>query len=353
VAAVAATLAGLNVPTRAGDKGGKDRPQGKWTVTSAIERGRPSEEAAQSMVFEFKGDEFTLSMLGKSMKGSFKADTGKSPKQFAMQLEGKAETLLGIYKIDNDVLTLCFSGKPGERPTKFESPAGSANVLVVLKRGEAKLTADQQKALAEKAEKMTSQNNLRQIAIAMLNYHDAYRGFPAHAIYSQDGKPLLSWRVAILPFVEEAQLYREFKLDEPWDSAHNKKLLARMPKLYAPVRAKTKEPHSTFYQVFVGPGAAFEGKKGLRIPGDFPDGTSNTLLAVEAGQAVPWTKPADLTYDAQKDLPALGGEFKDGFHIALVDGSSRWIRRGFDVPTFRLLITRNDGQPLDWQKLER
>ena len=361
LAAIAAACWGLSALPPAADAGGKgdaDKLDGKWTAMSMTQRGKKVTDEIQVLVFEFKGDQLTLSFPGKSKGGSFKTDPSKSPKQFEMQLEGEPGAAPGIYKIEKDTLTLCFSGGPNpERPKQFEAPDGSRNVLLVLKRGEVKLTDEQKKkALADKiqmaAQKTISQNNLHQIGIAMHNYHDTYKRLPLHAIYSKDRKPLLSWRVTILPYIEEQALYQQFKLDEPWDSEHNKKLLEKMPKIYAPVRGQTKEPHSTFYQVFVGKGTAFEDNKKLRLL-DFRDGTSNTLLVVEAGEAVPWTKPADLPYQAKKDLPPLGGHFKDGFYIALADGSVRWIRRPFDASIFHLLITRADGQPIDWDKLER
>jgi hypothetical protein len=184
----------------------------------------------------------------------------------------------------------------------------------------------------------------------MHNYHDTFKKFPANAIYSQDGKPLLSWRVAILPFIEENALYNEFRLNEPWDSEHNKRLLDRMPKIYAPGGAVAAEPNSTFYQVFTGKDTIFEGTNGLGIAA-ITDGTSNTILAVEAGKAVPWTKPDDVPYDAKDNLPKLGGLFKEGFHILMADGSVRFVRRDFDQQTLRLAITRNDGQVVDLDKL--
>src|SRR5262245_56693586 len=75
-------------------------------------------------------------------------------------------------------------------------------------------------------------NNLKQIGVAMHTYHDKHRSFPAAAIYGKDGKALLSWRVALLPYLGLEALYKEFKLDEPWDSAHNKRLLEKMPAVY-------------------------------------------------------------------------------------------------------------------------
>jgi len=195
-----------------------------------------------------------------------------------------------------------------------------------------------------------SVNNLKQLALAMHNYHDKNKELPSATYYDKDGKPLLSWRVALLPYLEQKALYQQFNLDEPWDSEHNKKLLAKMPDVFAPVRNAPKEKGMTYYQVFTGKGTAFDGKKGLRLPADFPDGTSNTILIVEAKNAVPWTKPVDLPYDAKKQLPKLGGLFKDGFNAALADGSVRYIQRSISDRTLRNAITRDDGNVLgsDW-----
>lgn len=205
------------------------------------------------------------------------------------------------------------------------------------------LNGESQSAQFAARARQVSSNNLKQIALAMHNHHDANRGFPAAAIFSSDGKPLLSWRVAILPYLEQQPLFQQFKLDEPWDSEHNKKLLANMPKIYAPVQGEVKDKESTFYQVFVGKGAGFEGRKGQSIA-QFADGTSNTILVVEAGTAVPWTKPEDLTYEADKPLPKLGGLFDGSFHAALADGSVHFFMKGTDEKKLRALITRNGGE---------
>jgi RNA polymerase sigma factor (sigma-70 family) len=192
---------------------------------------------------------------------------------------------------------------------------------------------------------MRNSNNLKQIALAFMNYSSTYNGtLPAAAICDEDGKPLLSWRVAILPYLGEEALYREFKLNEPWDSEHNKQLLARrMPVPYRPQR-RDVAANSTFYQVFVGEQAAFSLHKGHSFPKDFPDGVSNTVFVVEAGEAVPWTKPVDLKYDAGKPLPRLGGEGQETFGVAFCDGSVRLWPRNTDERQFRALITRNGGE---------
>jgi hypothetical protein len=189
------------------------------------------------------------------------------------------------------------------------------------------------------------------MAVAMYNYSSANGSLPPPAVYDKQGRPLLSWRVLILSYIEQDDLFKQFRLDQPWDSPHNLNLLPKMPRTYAPFDGRpTPEPYSTYYQVFVGKGAAFEGPRGTRLEEDFPDGTSNTFLIVEAGEAVPWTKPVDLPYDAKKPLPRLGGVFKKSFQAALADGSVRGVSRDTSKETIRAAITRNGGDELgpDW-----
>ena len=183
-------------------------------------------------------------------------------------------------------------------------------------------------------------NNLKQIALAMHNYHDANNAFPRPAITDKDGKPLLSWRVAILPYIEQQALYNKFKLDEPWDSPHNKALLKEMPPIYlCPSRPKA-EPFTTTYRVFVGEGALFENGQGHRASQTITDGTSNTLMVVEAKEAVPWTKPDDLPFDpaAKPSLFGAGSPHPGGFNALFADGSVRFIANAVDFNVFRAFI---------------
>ena len=118
----------------------------------------------------------------------------------------------------------------------------------------------------------------------------------------------------------------------------------------------------THYQVFVGPGTAFE-KDGLTFDG-FPDGLANTILVVETHEAVPWTKPADLSYGSDKPLPALGGLYSKpyhflcyevgrtpGFNACFADGTTRFLSGKTDEKTIRSLITRNGGEKVDVSRL--
>jgi prepilin-type processing-associated H-X9-DG protein len=202
----------------------------------------------------------------------------------------------------------------------------------------------------EAAARAESTNNLKQIALAMHNYNDVYGGFfPANANYSPNGKPLLSWRVHLLPYLEQDILYRQFKLDEPWDGPNNIRLLAQMPKIYKLPGDTKLSSDQTVYQVFVGPGTMFEtgperNFKGIRFPMEVPDGSSNTILVVEAAQGVPWTKPDDLVFAPNRPLPPLGGHFRSGFNAAFADGSVRLIPQDTPESTLKAAITRNGGE---------
>jgi prepilin-type processing-associated H-X9-DG protein len=190
-----------------------------------------------------------------------------------------------------------------------------------------------------------SQNNLKQIALAMHNYHDTFGSFPAAAICDKNGKPMLSWRVAILPFIEQDNLYKQFHLDEPWDSDHNKKLLAHMPKTYELPGVNKPGETDTYYRVFYNNGALFDLRKGVKIT-QITDGTSNTIMCAEAAEGVPWSKPDDLEYDPNKPLPKLGKQDPKVFNVAMADGSVRTLSKSISEKTLRAAITRDGGEVL-------
>jgi prepilin-type processing-associated H-X9-DG protein len=166
---------------------------------------------------------------------------------------------------------------------------------------------------------------LKDLGLAFHSYFDTYRQFPPQAVFSKDGKPLLSWRVLVLPYLgkEYKELYGQFHLDEPWDSEHNKKLLAKMPSVYAAPGSKTAQAHETHYRAFVDHGAFFDGKQPTKI-GDVRDGLSQTITVVEAEKSVPWTKPEELPFNPDGPLPKLGGLFKGGFNALFADGHVRF-----------------------------
>jgi len=199
-------------------------------------------------------------------------------------------------------------------------------------------------AAREAARRTQSDNNLKQIALALQNYHDAYRKFPARASVDEDGQPLLSWRVHLLPFLENRALYEQFRLDEPWDSEHNAKLIPLMPDVFVNPSAPPKPGHTPYLGVF-GDGLFFsdERQRGVK---DVTDGTSNTICVLEANhdRAVVWTKPADWQYDADDPMAGLGNAHPGGFLAAFVDGSVQFIPATIAPETWRGLLTIKGGE---------
>ena len=195
----------------------------------------------------------------------------------------------------------------------------------------------------EAARRSMGKNNLKQIILAFHNYHDVHKHFPPAVFMGPDGKTPHSWRVAILPYLDQQLLYDEYHLDEPWDSEHNKKVLAKMPAVFRNPNADGDPNNSSYFGV-VGKNTAFGNKAGVRIR-DITDGTSNTIAVVEAKRDIPWTKPEDIQYDGKK-LPKFGGFHQGGYYVALCDGAVRFIAEYIDPKTLKILLEINDGQPL-------
>ncbi len=201
-------------------------------------------------------------------------------------------------------------------------------------------------AAREAARRSQAMNNLKQLGLALLNYHDLTQKFPARAVFDSEGRPLLSWRIQILPFIECNDLYDQFHLDEPWDSEHNRKLIPLMPEVFANPSAP-QEPGKAHYLGLVGPGTLFEGSEGHAFR-DITDGTSNSIMLVEVNpdRAVIWTKPEDIPFDPENPLDGLGNAHPGGFNVLFCDGSVRFISETIDREVFRRMATIGDGKPL-------
>ena len=317
--------------------------QGVWKVTDVKSDG-PTPANEKELVFSFVKDKAYIGTADKiEIELSASLDPMERPKQITLGFPDEKRKLNGIYSLSGDKLKLAFPAKPeSKRPPDFEGKDG--NVVFELSR-DPNAKVPEPKQMTEKvraaAARMNSANNMKQILLAMHNYHAQFNMLPAAAIVDKNGKPLLSWRVALLPYLEQDALYKAFKLDEPWDSEHNKKLLAQMPKVFGDKGPKTH------YRIFVGKGAAFEGTKGLKLT-DFTDGTSYTIMIVEAVDPVEWTKPEEFEYDPKKPLPKLGGKpFENGFHIGMADGSVRFMSTSATEKTIRAAITRNGGEKIE------
>ena len=204
------------------------------------------------------------------------------------------------------------------------------------------------------AQRNQSTNNLKMVALTMLIYAQTNGAFPPAYKADKDGKPLLSWRVLILPYLQENELYTQFHLDEPWDSQHNKPLIARMPQVYRSPGSKVSDAGKTNYLTVRGEGTIFPGKKAIGFA-DIRDGTSNTIMAVEASddKAVIWTKPDDFEYGQQDPMKGLVGLWPDGFVAAMADGSVRFVWSSIDPAVLKAFFTRSGGEKVGPEALEK
>ncbi|HKI31685.1 MAG TPA: DUF1559 domain-containing protein [Gemmataceae bacterium] len=177
----------------------------------------------------------------------------------------------------------------------------------------------------------TDAANLQRIGEAMYAYDDGRGRFPdGHlppaVLRSPNGQPLLSWRVALLPYLGERGLYEQFHLDEPWDSPHNFALVGRMPKVYGhPADLDAAAQGLTYYRVVIGGDCPFRAPDGPIIA-HFINGISKTFLVVEATDPVPWTKPDELRYDPGGPVPKLGGLLRGGCNVLYADRTVRFLR---------------------------
>jgi prepilin-type processing-associated H-X9-DG protein len=216
-------------------------------------------------------------------------------------------------------------------------------------------------AAREAARRMQCSNNLKQIALAMHNYNDVYKCFPAGFVADENGKPMHSWRVALLPYMGRTDLYQQYNFNEPWDSPNNMRVAQQMPDVFKCPSCPDLNPGSNLSSYVVILSAKPDGKKPrdsmfgenswIRIS-DIRDGTSNTLMVVEVKDPVPWTKPdADLHYDQMGMQIDSGPLSISSYHpggamAAMADGSVRFLSSNLNAQTLRLLIQPADGMPV-------
>lgn len=194
----------------------------------------------------------------------------------------------------------------------------------------------------EAARRMQSTNNIRQILIALHNYHDAHNTLPPAVVKDADGKPLYSGMVCLLPYLEQAPLYDRFVKDKPWDAPENLSFSSTNLMVFQDPSNSNTVPGRTDYLLISGPKSILEDAPGnSRRFADVTDGLSNTIILMEVKGNASWAAPN--TWDLSKPL--------DGNHpriilVGLADGSVHTIQRDISPDTLRRLVERNDGEPI-------
>ncbi len=198
-------------------------------------------------------------------------------------------------------------------------------------------------------------NNLKQIALGLYNYQDRYGCLPPAVVTDGRGKPMHSWRVLLLPYLEQKALYDAYNFEEPWDGPNNRRLIAKMPRIYAcPSREDRLATGQTSYFAVVGPGLIFPGPDRSTRLDEITDGTPRTILVVES-QSLPiaWTEPRDLDLSAMSlrvndpVLPSISGPHPgDGANVVRADGSAWWLTVTTPSETIRAWLTIDGGEAI-------
>jgi prepilin-type processing-associated H-X9-DG protein len=211
-------------------------------------------------------------------------------------------------------------------------------------------------AAREAARRNVCTNNLKQIGLAVLNYEATYRSFPPAYVADADGKPMHSWRVLILPFLEENQLYQQYDFNEPWNGPKNSQLAMRMPRVFR-CPSDPDDVMETNYLAVVGPETVWHGAEGARVRG-IRDGTSNTILVVEnAGGKIDWMEPRDLSFDeALRGInpptqPGISSHHPIGVNVLFCDGHVQFLANEMAPTVLRALLTAAGGEPLNPSEL--
>ncbi|QDT22117.1 hypothetical protein HG66A1_39240 [Gimesia chilikensis] len=201
------------------------------------------------------------------------------------------------------------------------------------------------------AQRSRSKYNIKLIVLALHNYYERHHHFPPAIVMGPDGKTPHSWRVELLPYLDQQALYDEYRMNEPWNSKHNLKIAETVVPVFS--HPSSSKPANTGYFVVVGDDTAFNNKQGVSFK-EITDGTSNTIAVVEAKRDIPWTKPEDISYDGKK-LPQFGGFFENPpvngqpatgvYFVGLCDGRVRMLQDNIDEELLKSLLTIADGKP--------
>ena len=205
----------------------------------------------------------------------------------------------------------------------------------------------------EAARRSWCSNNLEYIGLAFHNYHDTYKCFPTAVTADDDGQPMRSWRVALLPCLDEGSLYDQYDFNEPWDGPNNRLLYGSAVAAYRCPSEASPTTTDTGYVMIVGKGTlGGEPNEAVRFA-DVLDGTSNTILAIEVGSSgIHWMEPRDLTVEEAVTLitnPAASAfeqPHPGGVNVLMADASVRFLLETTDPKTVRALLVRDDGQPI-------
>ncbi|QDU95329.1 DUF1559 family PulG-like putative transporter [Lignipirellula cremea] len=189
------------------------------------------------------------------------------------------------------------------------------------------------------AQKTACSGHMKMISLGLMGYSDQNRTYPPAFTTDENGKPMHSWRVLILPYLEESALYEQYDFDEPWDGPNNSKLMDKCPEVFRCL-ADDGDPNASSYQVVVDEKTGWKANDGVRVQ-SITDGISQTIAVVEVRQpGQNWLDPTPLKI---ADIP-LGKPHSGGMNVVYFDGSTHFLPANVDRETLRRLLQINDGE---------
>lgn len=260
---------------------------------------------------------------------------------FAAQIKYAIITASTVAAFGTGVALVSQTSNGDHGGIDMQQPPGKASGVVVAFVDEDQAQRESDERIFEQLDPEAVSRSLRQLALGMHNFHDVNRAFPAVATYDANQYKLLSWRVHLLPYLDQHDLFSQFHLDEPWDSPHNKSLVEMMPKVFAGGSEELLESGKTVFLAPVGEDTVFGSPNSVRIQ-DIRDGTSNTVMivSVKPRYAVEWTRPNDWELDGDA-FEKLTGEVGQGFMFASCDGSVHRVDRTLTIEELRAWLTKS------------
>jgi hypothetical protein len=229
-------------------------------------------------------------------------------------------------------------------------------VIAVLGIGVALAAMPAIRASREAKRQMLCSSNLKLIGMALHSYHDVYRVFPPAYLADENGKPMHSWRVLILPFLGDAEtdaLYESYRFDEPWDGEHNRTLADKMPSIFA-CPSDSPTTRETNYLAVVDEETMWPGAESTRRF-SVTDGSARTIQIVESVSGkVPWLEPRDLTLEqattqvnSDSQEPGMSSHHGETVKVLFADTTIHTLAKGTTSETLRALLTRAGGEPIN------
>ncbi|QDU95334.1 DUF1559 family PulG-like putative transporter [Lignipirellula cremea] len=247
-----------------------------------------------------------------------------------------------------------LEGSRGKEPT-FATWAMVVVIAMVCCGGLVALLLPTIEPTRTPARRSACTNHLKQIGLALQSYHDQNGAFPPAYITDENGRPMHSWRVLILPYLEEQQLYNAYHFDEPWDGPNNRQLLTECPNAFR-CPSDFGDKNAASYHVVVGPGAGWKANEGTRLE-EITDGTPQTIAVIEGRRpGIHWLDPTPMRLDeflAAAERTAGEDGHPDLLHpggrmAVFFDGYVRFLNNGLDPKVLRHMFQIDDGNDVSW-----